>query len=572
MLSNYFTFLHCARLLNERYAGSVIAEVYSQEKNTLCILLYTPEPYTLKVSCMPRENFIFARKGDIRARTNSVDLFPSLINATVTSAYMDSADRILYLKISNGSTLLIEMFGSKANVILCSSDGTITDVFQNKKELLGKQRIIQYDAEKISVNNFIPEKVSFMSTLQTSNEKSLAVSLKKIIPKLGTTLATEVLYRAHLTADVKQQTLSTTDYTAIYESTYQLVSEMLQPADKLNPSIYFDVQTPVAFSIVPLQHCSPYRKESHDDLFEAIQKFLSFGKSFLSFVQEKNKISSWIGKELDKISRTLLAIESELAESSRAEQYELFARLLLSNLQNVKKGMKSAELENSFSHNELITIALDPSLSPAQNAERYFEKAKKSKTGRLEAQDRFAALQQRHSALTKLREELEEVSAGPPGKSGEASISFKNFLHLYNKELHRLGFMTEKEEEELPPFKIFTVDGGFTVYAGKSSENNDLLTVKFARPNDLWFHSRGSSGSHVVLKVGSGIGKPSKKAIQQAAAIAAYYSKMKNAKTVPIAITEKKYVRKPKGAPAGTVVIEREKVIFVEPGLPEQGK
>ena len=128
--------------------------------------------------------------------------------------------------------------------------------------------------------------------------------------------------------------------------------------------------------------------------------------------------------------------------------------------------------------------------------------------------------------------------------------------------------MTKKEEEDLPPFKTFEVEGGFTVYAGKSSENNDLLTVKWAKPNDLWFHARGSSGSHVVLKMGSGSGNPSKKAIEQAAAIAAWYSKMKNAKNVPVAMTEKKYVRKPKGVPAGTVVIEKEKVIFVQPRLP----
>jgi predicted ribosome quality control (RQC) complex YloA/Tae2 family protein len=114
------------------------------------------------------------------------------------------------------------------------------------------------------------------------------------------------------------------------------------------------------------------------------------------------------------------------------------------------------------------------------------------------------------------------------------------------------------------------VEGGFEVWAGKSSENNDLLTLHHAKPNDLWFHARGSSGSHVLLKVGSGKGEPGKKAKEQAAGIAAYYSKMKNAKMVPVAMTEKKYVRKPKGAPPGTVVLEREKVVFAEPSLPKE--
>ncbi|MBN1447712.1 MAG: DUF814 domain-containing protein, partial [Bacteroidetes bacterium] len=107
-------------------------------------------------------------------------------------------------------------------------------------------------------------------------------------------------------------------------------------------------------------------------------------------------------------------------------------------------------------------------------------------------------------------------------------------------------------------------------WAGKNSANNDLLTLRHSRPNDLWFHARGAGGSHVVLKTGSAGGDPSKEAIREAAAIAAYYSKHRKGKRIPVAYTEKKYVRKPKGAPSGTVVIDREKVILVDPALPER--
>jgi predicted ribosome quality control (RQC) complex YloA/Tae2 family protein len=106
------------------------------------------------------------------------------------------------------------------------------------------------------------------------------------------------------------------------------------------------------------------------------------------------------------------------------------------------------------------------------------------------------------------------------------------------------------------------------VWAGKSSENNDLLTLRHAKPNDLWFHARGAGGSHVVLRVGTGSGEPGKRARHQAASIAAYYSKMRSAGTVPVAMTRRKFVRKPRGAPPGTVALEREEVLFVPPQLP----
>ena len=106
------------------------------------------------------------------------------------------------------------------------------------------------------------------------------------------------------------------------------------------------------------------------------------------------------------------------------------------------------------------------------------------------------------------------------------------------------------------------------MWVGKSSANNDLLTMKYAKPNDLWFHVRGASGSHTVLKVHGRDHPPSKEAVRQAAAIAAYYSKMRNAGNVPVAYCERKYVFKRKGLKEGAVFMEHEKVVFVKPALP----
>jgi predicted ribosome quality control (RQC) complex YloA/Tae2 family protein len=126
----------------------------------------------------------------------------------------------------------------------------------------------------------------------------------------------------------------------------------------------------------------------------------------------------------------------------------------------------------------------------------------------------------------------------------------------------------EGKNASQPPFRVFSVTGGFEVWVGKSSANNDLLTMKYAKPNDLWFHARGSSGSHTVLKVRDMSHLPGKEAIHQTAAIAAYYSKMRNASNVPVAYCERKYVKKSKGLAEGAVILEREKVIFVTPKLP----
>lgn len=555
MLSNYFTFHRIAQELNRRYSGAVVAEAYSQEKNTLSLVLYTPEPHTITVSCVPRMNFITARTGEKRARQNSVDLFPSLINTHVQSVYLDARDRIVYLKMSDNRYLLIEMFGGRANVVLCSDEGTIIDAFLTKKGLLGVQRTLQYEPVAPATDQFLATK-EFFHTAFASGESAFR-TLKNLVPKLGSTLSEEILFRAGIAKE--STTLSSEQIGALYTATQSAIEQLLQPAERVNPIVYFDESTPVAFSLMPLKQYDAFKAVSYDTVFDAVQKFLSYGKSAASFAQEKKQVVRWLEHELAKTERTIAAVEKELSESSRAEEYELFGTLLMAHLHAVTKGMNSVMLDDVIAQRARVTIKLDPSLTAQQNAERYFDKAKRSKWALSESRERLMTMKKRFETLTDLVETAHDAST---------SISLKNFLHLHNEQLRELGYMTEKEQVDLPPFKIFTVDGGFKVYAGKSSENNDLLTVKFAKPNDLWFHARGSSGSHVVLKVGTGNGEPSKKAITQAASIAAYYSKMKSARNVPVAMAEKKYVRKPKGAPAGAVVIEKEKVIFVTPSLP----
>jgi predicted ribosome quality control (RQC) complex YloA/Tae2 family protein len=207
---------------------------------------------------------------------------------------------------------------------------------------------------------------------------------------------------------------------------------------------------------------------------------------------------------------------------------------------------------------------MDVHLSPAKNAERYFEKSKKYRRTAEEQTIRIDQLSKQHRKAELLLEQLEELSTGE---------ELRTWKQEHRAELQPLGItITDsgapaKQEPQL--FRVFTVSGGFQVWAGKSSDNNDLLTTRHTGKDDWWFHARGVGGSHVVLKVHSSKGEVSKQAIEQAAGIAAYYSKMKNASMVPITMCEGKYVRKPKGVPSGTVYVEHEQTIFAEPRLPE---
>ena len=126
----------------------------------------------------------------------------------------------------------------------------------------------------------------------------------------------------------------------------------------------------------------------------------------------------------------------------------------------------------------------------------------------------------------------------------------------------------ERNFERLQPdVHEYELPGGWKVLAGKASEDNDRLSIKFAEPDDWWFHVRGTSGSHVILRARPGE-EPDRDTLKCAAAIAAYHSKAREGGTVAVSCTRARFVTKPRGASPGTVTIRKEKVIKVRPGLP----
>ncbi|HRT68339.1 MAG TPA: NFACT RNA binding domain-containing protein, partial [Bacteroidota bacterium] len=239
-----------------------------------------------------------------------------------------------------------------------------------------------------------------------------------------------------------------------------------------------------------------------------------------------------------------------------SNKYKKYGETLISaNLPNDKG---KDEIEISDFEGNLLTIPLDKKLNIKENASKYFDKYKT-----LQKQIKLSTIQQKdyESKYLEWQEILDDLQNINNLK--DLKSHFKKWEQYYKK------YMESKDKDISEKFRRFELDDDWTVYVGKNSENNDELTFRFAKPQDYWFHIRGASGSHTVLK-GNKNTAPPKDIIRQAASIAAYYSSQRNAKYVPVAYTQRKYVRKPKGANPGAVVISKEEVVMVEPGLPEK--
>ncbi len=549
MVSNYYTLLHVARNLDKRLSGKRLHAAFSQNKNELVI--HCEGDLFVLANCEPHANSIFLKTLFSRTKKNSVGFFETLHGQTIDGVDINPSDREVIFRFP-AHRVIAQLFGSKANVLLVDNKNAILESFLKPKDFVGKNYTSRERKE-------IQSAEALYEQLKQFRGDTLLSAVKKSFTQLGAGLVREVLVRARLASDQKTTDVTPADASALYVSYESLLREVLTNP---SPIVYFDGEQARAFCIVPLKEFQGLSPKSFESIHDALRMFISRSHRDQNLADEKGLLVHRLSQEVERARRTLGKMDNETEALERAESYERHGKVILANLADLKKGMKSVTLSDPA--DGPVSLLLDPSLTPARNAEKYFDKSKKARASIAEAAGYRKELQRKLAFAQDLLEKLEGI---------ESPEAFGEFAGQNVEPLSTLGIKLDKRGksvEDKIPFRVFTVAGGFQVWAGKSGENNDLLTLKHAKPNDFWFHARGSGGSHVVLKVGTGKGEPSRQAMEQAAAIAAYYSKMKNSRMVPVAMTQKKYVRKPRGVPAGTVTIEREKVFFVEPRLPQQ--
>jgi len=453
MLGNYFTLVHISRFIHQQCSGYTISELYSQHKQQLCITVESQPVQTILVSCMPSENYVSVREGSFRARKNSVDLFPKAVGKKILAVTCATTDRIVSIALDGNMSLKCEMFGSRANVLLLEEENTIpvssdivVDAFLKKKDLLGSRHARTDPQQLPAIHAMMRDERLFFDALRSSGGEGVFQSLKKVIPVLGATLAKEILLRADIRPSASMSLATDRELKKILAETSKIIAEVTSPIANGQTKIYYEDDAPVCLSLISLRGYVENRSESFPNIAVAIQRFVSTVRASSAFVSEKEQISAWLENEEKKAAQTRVKIVAELANQDRRADYELFGKLIMANLYELRKGLKTVTLEDTLSvnvHPSGVAIPLDPSLSPVANAEKYFKKAKKAKGAFEESVDRVKSLDGRLSTIRMLIGELAEISS---------SDALGEFHQTYKTQLELLGYATAKEKENLPPF------------------------------------------------------------------------------------------------------------------------
>lgn len=530
MLRNYYNLQLLVKELKE-FIDSTITDCFTQEKNLLHIVVDNGNvENVLQFSSDPVLGSFFPRRNFFRRKGNSVNIFHQTLGERIQTIELITKQRIIKIE-TNNFILFVQLFGGgKNNIFLCNKDLLIIEAFKKNDEYIHKKYTFLEVNDSIKKNDL---------TVFTFLEK------KRFWGKFYTRI---ILDRCKISPNELFNTLVDEKFQKILKAEQQLIYEL---NNAKNFYLYF-VDKEYIVSVIACNECNFVEKFS--TISQAFYHCYIETMKFRNFINRKKKLITEIEKNIKLIEARFGNQKFLLLSQSLVDKYSEWGNILMAQPNPKQKGLD--KLETISFEGKPVVIPLKPELSIIENARYIFAKSRKLRN-QIESQQRMAELfSPKLEKLKQIHQKLLLI---------DDYSKFEEFIVQNKDEIPE--FNCESSASPEMKFRRFELGDGFVLYVGKNARSNDDLTFGFARPNDYWFHARGVSGSHCVLRCPAKK-EPTKEILQKSAQISAYYSKGNKSKFVPVAFTKRKYIKKPKGAEQGTVVMMREDVLFVEPKLP----
>lgn len=514
MHNSFFLLNRLSAELNDELRGFSIVSCFSQSKDELVIEFNNEQKsFFIKAHLQPDFCCLSFPTSFNRARKNSVDLFPEALLKPVQSVTQFENERCFAINLSDDLSLIFKMHGNRANILVAHND-TILGIFRNHQEADWRIKPSQLNREL----NWSCETVEL-------NEANLRKSFYTLNKEAWDFLDSQGFNSANAAGK------------------WELLKKF---KNQLEKGDFFIIQKDSMLKLLLFPDGEIIKKLR--SARPALNEFFLMRMQTHALDSEKLKANSII-REKEKQAESYIAKNQPLLHELMLDtHYQLWGDLIMANLHQINKGAESISLENYHEPGTRVTIKLKPDLSPQKNAEVFYRKARNQKI----------EINKLSEAIAEKRVQLEKL------KNLKVEINTLEAAQAIREALEKSGFTKSQQQDAVRlPYREIEFKG-FVIRIGKSSADNDELTLKFSHKDDLWLHVKDVAGSHVIVKQQSGKEFP-KDVIERAAQLAAFYSKRKGESLCPVAVTHKKFVRKRKGDPAGAVVVEKEKVILVEP-------
>lgn len=455
--------------------------------------------------------------------------------------------------------LIVEIMGKHSNIIFCNEEDQIIDSIKHVSAHMSSVREVLPGRPY-----FIPETQSklnpFVLTEEIFQEKifprpvNVAKAIYTSITGISPLMAEEVCYRAGIDGGIPTDGLEDVERVHLAHTFLRMVDDIRD--GHFEPNIIYKGKEPVEFACFPLSQYQDYRAVSYPSIFPVLETYYAEKNIVTKMRQKTVDLRKIVQNALERNVKKYQLQQKQLKDTEKKEKYRVWGELLNTYGYEVEPGAKSMEALNYYT-NEMIQIPLDETMTPQENAKKYF--------------DKYSKLKRTKGALDTLLQEtgdeikhLESIAASLDIASSEedlVQIKEEMMEYGYAKRKNTGG---KKVKVTSRPYHYISSDG-YDIYVGKNNFQNDELSFKFASGNDWWFHAKGQPGSHVIVK--SKNEELPDRTFEEAGKLAAYYSKGRQAPKVEIDYTQKKNLRKPTGGKPGFVVYYTNYSLLIEPDI-----
>ena len=493
-----------------------------------------------------------------------------LCGGRVLSVQRIAGDRILKIDISNLSelgdpvtrTLIIEIMGRHSNIILCAADGRIIDAARHVGQDISRVRQIMpglpyaYPPSQGKLDPDTATSAAIAASLTAAGgklDKAIGASIAGFSPQAAREAAARIgLDGSSLIADIDVQQAA--DALEAYLRTMPTLSPCVVTLD--------DTDAPTDVFPFPQAHLSMAHIREFDSPSAALDAYFYERDRRDRLNQRSASLAHTLKNHIERCEKKI-AIQNEALESAaRMEEYRQYGELLQANLYRLQKGEPTAVVENYYSPDcEPISIPMDVSLSPAQNAQRYFKLYQKARGAKTLAAEQKARAEQELAYLEQIEDDLRKCT------DARGLTELREMLVSSGHVRPTASKVKPRKEAPSQPMRFRSLDG-IDIEVGKNALQNERLTMG-ARGNETWLHAQKMPGSHVLIHTEDEVPEST---LMQAAMLAAYYSKGCRSAQVPIDITLRRYIKKPGGTPAGFVTYTHQRTLYITPSEVEVKK
>ena len=541
--------------------GGKINKVFEPNKNEIILGIYSNgKNYALNISISSnnyRMNLTTNSKPNpLNAPNFCMLLRKHLVGYSIKDIYSNSLERIVFINLEGYNelndvvtkTLVIELMGKHSNIILLNDKNIIIDSLRHLDSSLNSCRDILPAHEYVNPPS---EKLDFLDT--SYSDFNVQGKISSYLPNTYSGISKTFTLNVLNELDISDENYSNKDLKRLYDYIKSVVENL--GTNKVSTISIDD------------KDYTLYFKNTGETLQTNffLDDFYARKEDNEVLINYKNNLLRLVLSALKKVTNKVNNINAKLKECEKMNTYRIYGELITSNLYRINNSINipSIELENYYDNNNIISIPLDKSISPSYNAKKYFRKYNKLKNTLeiVTAQKVDAAneLDYLESIIYELEaatsiSELEEIDS-----EISENVLFKNAYKNSNVKKNKVN--KRKVHNEYEPI-TYNVDG-FTLFVGKNNKQNDYITTKLGKNEDIWFHTKDIRGSHVLLKCNGN--KVDKHTIISCAEIAAFHSKAKLSSNVPVDYCFIKNVKKPSGSKPGMVIYTNNKTLYVNP-------